>query len=183
MIRPARLVAGGVVAGLVALAIAAAGSSSPAPATVPAAQSTSTSRVQTTVSVAPQPVETLAATTSARPTVASDPLVVTEAGLAGWGRFAVSGDLAQLAPWFDPAGPQFELLAAEAPGLVEESSGSPPYAVTLFDPVVEEEGDTATIGGRVVWARTGEPSQSHDWRIVLRQRDGAWSIWTVVADP
>lgn len=106
----------------------------------------------------------------------SDPLEVVGEGLEAWGRFGVSKDLADVAGWFHPRGPQFERFEIEAS---EEPLGGPPYVVDFQPGDTESLGDEMRVSARVVFVRTGEPSQSFDWVIVLRRDDQRWSIWTV----
>lgn len=107
-------------------------------------------------------------------------LAVVEGGLAAWGRFAVTGDLSVLEPWFDIDGPQYRQLAAEAEELAAVALGPPPYSVVMFDAVVvEETADEVRLRGRVVFVRTGEASQSFDWEVVLRGGAGQRRIWTI----
>lgn len=109
-----------------------------------------------------------------------DPQEVVAEGLAAWGRFGVSGDLATVAPWFDDRGPQWEVLRKEAPALAEDAVGNPPYTVTVEDAVVAGDRRDLRVEARVRFVRTGEPSQSFRWLVHLRRGDeGLWKIWTV----
>lgn len=127
-------------------------------------------RVATTPETAPVPI------VEERP---DNVLALVDEGLAAWGRFAVSGDLGELEPWFDHDGPQYGRLASEAKELAAQPLGPPPYSVVMFDPVVEAVGDEVRVSGRVVFARTGEPSQSFDWRLIVRGPVHDRRIWTV----
>lgn len=179
MTRPSHVLAGLVLAGLAAAVWVSAGRAEP------------TGAIATTIvprTIVPTPAPTMATTITSTNEVApitgapapdAGPRAVVEAGLAAWGRFAVSGHLAELEPWFDPEGPQYGLLAAEAPELADAPLGAPAYSVVMSDPVVYSSVSETLVEGRVVFARTGEPSQSWRWRVVLRARDGSWRIWTV----
>lgn len=107
-----------------------------------------------------------------------DPVTVIRQALSAWGRFAVSGDLAEVEPWFVAGGPQYEQFRTEAatPG----SAGGPAYQVT-FEALAVDPTDPNRMRGRVVFARTGEPSQVFDWWISLRRRNGLLQVWTVEA--
>ena len=109
------------------------------------------------------------------PSIASPESASREA-LAAWGRFAASGDLAVVRVWFVPDGPQFERFADEAR---EGGVGGDPYSVTLEVTDALTLQDSAQVTGRVVFVRTGEPSQSFNWSIELVRRDGRWLVWTV----
>ena len=104
------------------------------------------------------------------------PESVTREALAAWGRFAASGDLAVVRAWFALDGPQYGRFAKEARW---GGVGGDPYAVTLE--VIDELTlpGSAQVTGRVVFVRTGEPSQSFRWSIELVRGDGRWLVWTV----
>jgi hypothetical protein len=107
-----------------------------------------------------------------------DPVTVIRQALSAWGRFAVSRDLAEVEPWFVVDGPQYEQFRTEAG--VPGSAGGAAYRVT-FEPLAADPVDPNRMRGRVVFVRTGEPSQVFDWWIVLRRRDGRLQVWTVEA--
>ena len=112
----------------------------------------------------------------APPTTAADvgdPAVVAAEGLAAWGRLAASGDLDDVRGLFADDGPQMELFESE-PGV-----GGLPYAVTFKEEERVVTGEEARLSGVVRFVRTGEPTQSFRWTVVLRQSGGEWSIWTV----
>lgn len=111
--------------------------------------------------------------------LASDPMTVVHEGIEAWGLFAVTGDLSVVQPWFSLAGPQYELFEREARGNAGIALGGEPYAVTLQDETLTEAGDTAQVRGRVVFVRTGEPSQPFRWTIDLVWESERWLIWTV----
>lgn len=103
------------------------------------------------------------------------PSVIQEA-LSAWGRFAATGDLAEVEPWFAVEGPQYRRFEDEV--AAAERVGGPVYRVT-FEPLSNHPDDPNRIRGRVVFVRTGEPSQVFDWWIVLREGDGRLRVWTV----
>lgn len=167
------MVAGAVLvalAGGVALASRPEGVRSPPSTTITTTTSSSSTTVSTTTTPREIPSSTLAST--------SEPIAVVNAGLEAWGEFAVTGDLEVLEPWFDPDGPQFAQFRTEASTLSSVPPGDPPYSVT-FEEIGQEtvEGEIR-LHGRVVFVRTGEPSQSFDWVIVLREGE-TWQIWTI----
>lgn len=108
----------------------------------------------------------------------SDPVKVIRQALSAWGRFAVTGDLAEVKPWFVVGGPQYEQFLTEAGAA--GSAGGTAYRVT-FEPLATHPDDPNRMRGRVVFVRTGEPSQVFDWWIVLRRRDERLQVWTVEA--
>lgn len=108
-----------------------------------------------------------------------DPGRVLVEGMAAWGRFAVSGDLEVVAPWFSAHGPQWRQFESEAPGLAAEPLGDPPYTVLVDNPVVAGHDSDERVEARVTFVRTGEASQTFDWVILLRREGGDWKIWTV----
>lgn len=131
----------------------------------------------TTAAVALLPSTTAAPTSGAAET--EGPAEAAEKALAAWGRFAVSGDLSHLAPWFDPQGPQYRLLAEESARLAESPLGDPPYLVTFEPEEVITQGGEASVRGQVVFGRRGEPTQSFHWVIHLRSGVDGWRVWTV----
>lgn len=140
---------------------------------------------RTTVTPPPSPSapttvrSTMADTTAVKATVPpgeQDVVAVIRQGLAAWGRFAASGDLGEVEPWFAVEGPQYLQFIEEAGAA--PAVGGPAYRVT-FDPLEVDGADPDRIRGRVVFVRTGEASQGFDWWIVLRRLDSRLQIWTV----
>ncbi|HEX9644208.1 MAG TPA: hypothetical protein VGC11_09455 [Acidimicrobiia bacterium] len=117
--------------------------------------------------------------TSAAPAPEAE-VVAAEAALAAWGGFAVSGDLAVLAGFFDPAGPQYQQAKAEAPERVADELGPPPYVFRLEDvEVIPAIDDQTLVDASVVMTRPGEDDQHFTWRLHLTRRDGTWLLWTI----
>lgn len=175
--RASRITATLVVAGLAAATVFGSQGEGSAPPNQPIQFVAATLPVVTQAPAsAPRP--TNPALTSSPESV--DALIVIEEGLAAWGRFAVTGDVDSLQPWFDVDGPQHVLLVKEAAKLAADPLGAPAYSVVMADPRREHGGgDRTRVTGRVVFARTGEPSQSFNWGIVLHRSATGWRIWTV----
>lgn len=183
MIRPGRVAAAAVVAALAA-ALAWTGVLDHSPPRDPPGSVAPSAPPSVPVTV--RSPSTVATRRADRPIVRTtaverDVLTVVTEGLAAWGQFAVSGDLAHVAPWFDAGGPQFAQFEDEAGNLSIEPLGNPPYTVLLEDPVVDRIGADAAVVGRVIFVRTGEPSQSFHWRLVVREGIDGPKIWTVEA--
>lgn len=121
----------------------------------------------------------LAPETTEAATSGDDPVEAAREALRAWGRFAVSGDLSQVEGWFHRDGPQYRRLEAEAGSIRQDPPGDPPYVVTLELVELVEHVEGVSVRARVVFIRTGEPSQSFDWDIHLRQSTGRWQVWTV----
>lgn len=94
--------------------------------------------------------------------------------LAAWGRFAGSGDLAEVDGFFDARGPQWAVF--------EQEAGS---VGTSFVAEVEEEslsidGRSATFLASITFVAEGGESLWVRWEIELRAAlDGRWLIWSV----
>jgi hypothetical protein len=103
------------------------------------------------------------------------------AALAAWGRFAASGDLATLAGYFDPDGPQYRLLANEAANGAARLGRGDPYNVTVTNAkVIAQTATEAVLSASAVWERPGEASQTFRWELVLRLEDADhWLVWTL----
>lgn len=101
---------------------------------------------------------------------------VVRQGLSAWGRFAVSGDLEQVAPWFSAEGPQYARFVEEA---TTPRVGGSAYSVGIQSPEVEEKGSRVLVSGRVTFARADQPTRTYDWTVVLERQHGSWVIWTV----
>lgn len=176
MIRPSRVAAGAVLAVLVG-----------AVAAVPSGERvlpTHGTDVPVDASRTPprsMPERTPPPATSVVVTVTSpaDVEKVVMGAMRAWGRFAVEGDLAEVAGWFATDGPQYRQFEKEAEALAAEPVGPPAYAVLTEDLEVEEAGDEAQARGRFVFVRTGEVSQSFQWVIVLIRVEERWLVWTV----
>lgn len=102
-----------------------------------------------------------------------------EEALTAWGRFGVTGDLEEVAPWFITEGPQYQTFVEEAAVISARPPGPPPYTVTASEVKVEKTDGEIRVSARVVFIRTGEPSQVFRWVIVLRRRADGWRVWTV----
>lgn len=182
--RPGRLIAAVVIAALAGGVGYAAGRDDPAgsPALssdVESASTASTPATTTTTSIPANPSPSSSLLPSAE-----DPLTVLSEGLAAWGRFAVSGDSNAVAPWFSRDGPQWGRFQLEVPELSADPLGDPPYRVLVEKGDVSGDAEEMWVEARVTFVRTGEPSQTFRWRIVLRREDDGWRIWTVEeADP
>lgn len=178
--RPIRLVAAMVIAALAGGAVYAAGlerASVPAPAmSDTASASTATSHRRPVPSTAAVPAPPLLSTA---PPSLPDARAVLSDGLAAWGRFAVTGDLDTVAPWFSSEGPQWERFVTEAPELTADPLGDPPYRVMVEASDMTGGAGEMRVDARVTFVRTGEPSQTFRWRIVLREQGDRWRIWTV----
>lgn len=177
--RPARLVAAALIATLAggaAYVIGREGTSVPVPDRTdiaPVTTVTSHRRPVPNSTLAPDPP-----LPSTEAPSSPDPRTVLSDGLAAWGRFAVTGDLDMVAPWFSSDGPQWERFESEAPDLSADPLGDPPYRVTVEAGDPEGDANEMTVEGRVTFVRTGEPSQTFRWRIVLRNETDGWRIWT-----
>ena len=138
----------------------------------------------TTLAALPSPTQPSSAPPATRQTtpttVATDERVpAARAGLAAWGRFAASGDLADLAGTFDESGPQYRQLAASASGV-----GGAPYTVTIDDAQVAAVDDhTTEVTVTAEWSRPDEVIQRYRWTIELRRTDTTWQVWTVLPGP
>ncbi len=117
---------------------------------------------------------------------AADQLIaVAEAAVEAWGRFAGTGDLAQVAPHFVADGPQYRQFAAEA-ATRQAAAGGPPYVFVLREATVlpDEPAGDRIVRGTLELSRDGEPSQRYQWDLRLRRiADGSWRIWTVLDTP
>lgn len=109
-----------------------------------------------------------------------DPVVAVASGaLEAWGRFGVSGRLDDVAPYFDPDGPQFARFREEAPAIAANPAGPPAYRFAMSDATVERRGEDWVVSGPVVVSRPGEADRRYDWELVVRRRHGEWAVWTV----
>lgn len=105
-------------------------------------------------------------------TVASD-------ALEAWGRFSVSGRLDDVAPYFDPDGPQFAQFRKEAPDITARPAGPPEYRFAMSEAAAERKGNDWIVRGPVVVSRPSEADQRFRWELVMRQKGETWRVWTV----
>jgi hypothetical protein len=105
----------------------------------------------------------------------ADPALVTasEAALEAWAEFASTGDLSAVEGHFDPAGPQYRQLEAEASGPTWARGR---YRFRLSDPVVIGPGRVAAT---VTVEGPGNAIESYRWEIELRGGAVGWQIWSV----
>lgn len=183
MMRPSQVGAAGVVVGLAVLAVWAARPDDSEPK-----GPTTTASLPTMEATSPTKPPAGSATTesgvAATPTTTfDDPEAAIREALGGWGRFAVTGELKEVEPWFAGDGPQMARFREEAQMIAIDPPGQPPYRVT-FEPIASSGDDEERrIHGEVVFVRTGEPSQHFGWVFVVRRIEGRWWVWTVENAP
>lgn len=98
-----------------------------------------------------------------------------------WGEFTVSGDVADLSPFFVPGGPQWQQLEAES----VDGNGSLPVEPPLHLEIVRmrlrsHDPAVATVWAEVEASRPGYQSEVFGWDFDLVRRQGRWRVWTVV---
>ena len=121
----------------------------------------------------------LSATSGAAPDGAKAQVVDVAGGaLQAWGRFAVSGRLEELTPYFDPDGPQFAQFRREAAELAGHPAG-PEYRFAMSNATAQRKGDDWVVRGPVVVSRPGEADQRFSWELVVRPKGEGWAVWTV----
>ncbi len=93
--------------------------------------------------------------------------------LVAWGVFAGSGDLADVGPFFDPSGPQWASLSAEAGSI---GNG---FTSEIVERSLESSPGSTLFEGDITFASKGQ-IRVVTWTIDLRQTpDGQWRIWSV----
>lgn len=93
--------------------------------------------------------------------------------LVAWGVFAGSGDLGDVGPFFDPNGPQWASLSAEAGSI---GNG---FTAEIVERSLESSSGSTLFEGDITLASIGE-TRLVSWTIELRQApDGQWRIWAV----
>ena len=134
---------------------------------------------------------TTPSTTSASTTATSAPtmpaaeteaevLAAARGALEAWGRFAVTGDLEPLGPWFAADGPQYAQLVEESTALKAAPLGDPPYVVTLESATASLDAEgRAVVEGSVSFTRTGEATQRLEWRMTFHPGPQGWTLWSV----
>lgn len=183
MIRPGRIAAVGLLVALAGGAFAVGGANRSEQERVPS--STATTRpsagVSSTITIESTSVATADRTSSTSTSVTGegDVTSVIEKAMAAWGRFAVSGDLDEVEPFFVVDGPQYLLFVEEAVALAATPPGPPPYRVLVEIADVMRDAAETQVEAGVRFVRTGEPSQSFRWVIVVRRVRGEWKVWTV----
>lgn len=179
--RPSRVAAAGVLAVLAALAAwAIRPHHEPTVTGTTATLPTTPSSIETPPA---SPVSTPASRAGTTTTPIDDPEGVIQRALDGWGRFAVTGELKEVEPWFAARGPQMARFREEAQAIARDPPGEPAYRVT-FEPIGTEANDRERrIRSEVVFVRTGEPSQRFEWVFVVRRIDDRWQVWTVENAP
>ncbi len=94
--------------------------------------------------------------------------------LAAWGRFAGSGDRAEVEGFFDPLGPQWSVFEEEA------GSVGVPFAAEVEEESLSIDGRSATLLASITFVARGGESFLAKWEIELRpDPDGRWLIWSV----
>lgn len=183
MIRPGRIAGAVLLVALAGGAFAAGGAGSSEQEMVPS--STATTRRSTgaspTIRVGSVAVPSADASSSTSMPVTGERgvLWVVEEAMAAWGRFAVSGDLEEVEPFFVVDGPQYRQFVEEAAALAVAPPGPPPYRVLVETSNVVRDAAEAQVEAGVRFVRTGEPSQSFRWVVVLRIVGDDWKVWTV----
>jgi hypothetical protein len=122
------------------------------------------------------------AVSPASPPIEGEVVADLRAALAAWGEFAATGDLDIVDPHFWLTGPQREQLGREAPAILDDPPGPPPYEFVLSDPAVEAvSNDVVDVAGIVTVSRPGVDSTTYEWRLEMRRdpESGRWLLWTV----
>lgn len=182
MIRPARVAAAGLLVALAGGAVSVGGAGGSGQVAPPStAGPRPSTEVSPTISIGGTTVTTVDGTSSTSTPVTGqgDVLSVVEEAMAAWGRFAVSGDLDEVEPFFAVDGPQYRLFVEESATLAAAPPGPPPYRVVVEIADVMRDAAETQVEARVRFVRTGEPSQSFRWIIVVRGVGGEWKVWTV----
>lgn len=182
MIRPARVAAAGLLVVLAGGAVSVGGAGSAEQVAPPStAGPRPSTEVSPTISIGGITVTTADGSSSTPTPVTGqgDVVSVVEEAMAAWGRFAVSGDLDEVEPFFVVDGPQYRLFVEESATLAAAAPGPPPYRVLVETFEVLKDAGEERVTARVRFVRTGEPSQSFRWVIVVRRVGGEWKVWTV----
>lgn len=111
-----------------------------------------------------------------RPEVEAPELTVVRSAMTAWGAFAGSGELEQVARWFDVDGPQYARFAEEAPAI----RPGPSYIFTVSHAETVAPGVVRAV---VAVERAGEPTQGFVWDIELVAGPGGLRVWTVRSSP
>lgn len=116
-------------------------------------------------------------------TEAAAPAEVVEglnSALAAWGKFAVSGNLDEVRPYFAANGTQFRSFESEATSLQAAPPGGAPLNMTMTNPTtLRASDDSWIVQGPVSITRQGEQDQTLNWRIQMQETDGVWQVATV----
>lgn len=120
----------------------------------------------------------------ARPATPTEVPVVEAAreALAAWGRFAISGDLDEVSPYFAHEGPQYLRLESEAPRLAANPLGLPAYSFEFPTPtVLTLSADRTIVRGVITFTRAGEAARTFHWDLKMQWSDAnkRWLLWTV----
>ena len=101
--------------------------------------------------------------------------------LEAWARFALSGDLQELAGHFHPDGPQYAQLRTEASGMHHLGDADSPYRFDIHRVTVQSRTRShATALVDTSLSRQGEATRRYQWLIKVRlYGDDGWVVWTV----
>ena len=179
--RPSRAAAAVVVLVLAGLAVWASRSGTTG-SSAPTTTTSDTTDLRSSPVAAHTSVPSVSGDTTSTTSV-DDPEALIRAALDGWGRFAVTGDLAEVEPWFASDGPQMTRFRGEAQMIAVAPPGDPPYEVTFVPIDFSGDDQEQRIQAEVVFVRTGEPSQQFEWVFVVRRIEGRWWVWTVENAP
>jgi hypothetical protein len=115
---------------------------------------------------------------------AESPVVVSARNaLSAWGRFAISGDLSDVSPYFAADGPQYSRFEREAPGLSAHPLGVPAYSFDFPNPtIIPVRADRIIVRGTITFTRAGEQVRTFYWDLKMQWSDSEqrWLVWTVV---
>lgn len=126
-----------------------------------------------------------APTRAPRPAAPAEPPVVVAArnALSAWGRFAVSGDLSDVSPYFTADGPQYWRFERNAPRLSAHPLGAPAYSFDFPNPaIVPVRADRVIVRGTITFTRAGEQVRTFYWDLKMQwsESEQRWLVWTVV---
>lgn len=93
--------------------------------------------------------------------------------LVAWGKFAASGNLEDVEGFFDPDGPQWASLSAEA------GSVGTGFAAEIVERSLLVNADSSKFVGEITFS-SNDDHETVTWMIDLRQTPGSrWLIWSV----
>lgn len=102
-----------------------------------------------------------------------------DAALAGWGKFAVNGNLDEVRPFFVTTGSQFQRFESESRSLRDNPPGGTPLIMKTSNEQAQRAGSDWIVTSDVLVSRAGEQDQQFKWEMRVSKVNDAWQISSI----
>lgn len=102
-----------------------------------------------------------------------------DAALVGWGRFATTGNLEEVRPYFVTDGTQFQRFESESRSLQDAPPGGQPLTMTASNESAQQAGSDWIVQADVLVSRQNEQDQAFRWEMRVVRAQDTWQISSI----